>query len=327
MWKIFLLSTLLILASYQECFAESQSVLISEIMWNGSSVSAYDEWVELYNPTLSTFDLAGWQIFDEEKAKTMVLIKEGKIPPKGYFLISNNPKDHKFSNGESILNIEPDLIDSDLSLSNEKLRISLKNTLGETIDTAGDGSKPFFSSSQNPKASISRRDDCADGGVETCWVLTDILENLDPGVLDFANPHNSGSLQIEDFRLKSPVILNNSDYLQFFIRLSGEPEKVEIFAGAELLGIDDDFSTLKRVSFDQCPQFTLQVTSKSGLKQTADYSAVCADLSNDIFISEAMPDPAEGEEWIEIANGGLKPVDLAGWYLVDASEKNMFCKT
>lgn len=322
MWKYFLLSMLLFSTfPVGECLADNSHVYISEIMWNGSSTSTADEWIELYNPTDLIVDLKNWQIFDEVKGKKMVDIPEGQIPPKGNLLISNNSKDHMFAGGESVLNIDPDVIDSGVSLSNENLKISLKDSLGETVDVVGNGSKPFFYKTQNPKASISRIDDCVDGTIESCWELSNLRENLDAEAVELATPRNSGIVKIIDFKLKTNLIKNREAELQFLVSLSDIPESINIYAGENMIEINQLYKSIYKYKFEDDPIFTLVVESKTGLSATREFYGKCVQLSNDIFISEAMPDPSTGEEWLEIANGGNEAVNIQGWTLADLSGK------
>ncbi|PIP88143.1 hypothetical protein COW80_01910, partial [Candidatus Beckwithbacteria bacterium CG22_combo_CG10-13_8_21_14_all_01_47_9] len=79
-------------------------VVINELMWMGTSGWAADEYLELRNMTDRSIDLSGWSVGG-------VTIPSGKsIPAHGYFLITNFDKDG------SGINVDPDLVDSDLEL-------------------------------------------------------------------------------------------------------------------------------------------------------------------------------------------------------------------
>jgi len=98
-------------------------VVINELMWMGSVIGSGDEWIEIRNMTGRTIDLSNWQITKwvagthEELMLTIPFDK--KIPANGYFLISNFTKD------TSAINVEPDLVDSGVVLTNDDLRIKL----------------------------------------------------------------------------------------------------------------------------------------------------------------------------------------------------------
>ncbi len=73
------------------CLAESNSVLINEIAWMGTTASANDEWLELYNPTDSEIDLTGWRLEAADGAPAITLA--GTIPAGGYFLLERTDDD------------------------------------------------------------------------------------------------------------------------------------------------------------------------------------------------------------------------------------------
>ena len=147
--KLFTLSFVLVLStllfsSHAKAEPPKGPVFFSELMWRGSSVSTADEWIELYNSSDEIVDLSGWVVYNDAKDEGMVEIEKGQIAPRAYFLISNNDKDHEFKNGESVLDIAPDIIDSGVSLSNSEFSLSLMNASGDVVDKAGDGRSPFF---------------------------------------------------------------------------------------------------------------------------------------------------------------------------------------
>ena len=100
---------------------ESPQIIINELAWAGSSVSSQDEWIELFNPTTETIDIGGWQLTkNTAEEKLMLIIPESSAINAGdYFLISN------FDETDSVIAIEPSLIDSAVTLSNSALQIKL----------------------------------------------------------------------------------------------------------------------------------------------------------------------------------------------------------
>ena len=66
--------------------AETQaSVIINEIAWMGTAVSANDEWIELKNTTDKTISLKGWTLKNAD-GKINVSFR-GQIPPQGFYLL------------------------------------------------------------------------------------------------------------------------------------------------------------------------------------------------------------------------------------------------
>ena len=130
----------------QKALAEDADVTINEIFWSGSYISSSDEFIELKNNTDENIDIAGWQITgtNSNGEEFLILtINEGIIPAGGNFLISNSEKDYLYTNGKSIVNIDPDFIDSKLTLGNEHLQIKIYDGKWDDgrypIDIAGDG--------------------------------------------------------------------------------------------------------------------------------------------------------------------------------------------
>lgn len=62
------------------------SVIISEVAWMGTSLSASDEWIELYNPDSTAIPLDGWTL-EIESGGPKVISLSGSISPGGYYLL------------------------------------------------------------------------------------------------------------------------------------------------------------------------------------------------------------------------------------------------
>ena len=179
-----------------------ERVIFNEIFWSGSFISTSDEFIELKNISSTNIDLTGWQITkinSSGEEELMMEIPDGIIPAGGYFLISNSQKDYNYSNGESILNINPDLVDSAMSLSNDKLQLKIYD--GDfsdgrlAIDIAGDGKLPLAGSNEN-KISMERTELIGDGTVCESWKNASDKINLDAGSIEIANPISSGKPDI-----------------------------------------------------------------------------------------------------------------------------------
>lgn len=65
--------------------AQEPSVLFNEIAWAGSTSSANDEWIELYNPTAREVDVTGYKIVAADGSPAITL--KGMVLPGGYFLL------------------------------------------------------------------------------------------------------------------------------------------------------------------------------------------------------------------------------------------------
>lgn len=107
------------------------SVLINEIAWMGTVVSANDEWIELYNTGTLPIDLSGWTLRADDGVPSITL--SGTIAGNGYFLLER-------TSDESVPAIPADQIYAG-SLGNELGEtLRLKNANGDDVDVVVGGS-------------------------------------------------------------------------------------------------------------------------------------------------------------------------------------------
>lgn len=114
---------LLFLASPAVVLAD---VLITEVAWMGTSESANDEWIELFNAGSSAVSLEGWSLVAEDGSPIITLA--GQILANGYYILERTDDGSEPS-------VTADLFYSG-SLSNAGEKLLLKNAGGTVIDTA-----------------------------------------------------------------------------------------------------------------------------------------------------------------------------------------------
>jgi hypothetical protein len=108
------------------CCAAQAQVLINEIAWMGTTISANYEWLELYNATDSQINLEGWRL--EAADGTPAINLSGVIPGKGYFMLERTSDD-------TLLEIQADQIFSG-SLGNTGEHLRLFDETGNIVDQA-----------------------------------------------------------------------------------------------------------------------------------------------------------------------------------------------
>lgn len=101
-------------------------VHISEIAWMGSTESANDEWIELFNDGSDALSLEGWVLSAEDGSPIVIL--QGSIPSGGYYVLERTDDGSEPS-------VIADIFYSG-SLSNAGETLILKNTSGSVMDTA-----------------------------------------------------------------------------------------------------------------------------------------------------------------------------------------------
>ncbi len=134
-------------------------VVINELMWMGTSGSSADQYLELRNMTDREIDLSDWSVAN-------VSIPAGKtILPHGYFLISH------FDQAGSKINVEPDLVDSNLVLVNTNAQYILQDSGANIIDTAdnGLGAPAAGQSGTDIYYSMERDNTPGDGAQASSW--------------------------------------------------------------------------------------------------------------------------------------------------------------
>ena len=187
----------------------TRTVVFNELMWMGSSAKSDDEWIELRNTADSTVVLSGWLItkFSGGNKIEMLTIPEGKsILPYGVFLISN----YDSSSSDSKLNVEPDLVNSEVSLANTALQLKLymiDGTDTTLVDVADDGTgSPLAGSNDSPKASMIRNyssdpdsfPKADDGTLPGSWDTATHAKGWDDGATEKGTP---GSLEPATVRI------------------------------------------------------------------------------------------------------------------------------
>lgn len=102
----------------------SANIIINEVAWMGTTVSANAEWIELYNPDASAVTLDGWSVKAADGSPSISLA--GVIPAQGYFLLER-------TSDETVPQISASQIYAG-SLGNTGEDLQLRDNLNEVID-------------------------------------------------------------------------------------------------------------------------------------------------------------------------------------------------
>ncbi len=89
---------------------EPLGVAINEVAWMGTQASAFDGWIELYNPTDADVDLANWSIFGAETGNCLNFgAADGAattvIPAEGYLIYANHADDVQTDDGTNVVDV------------------------------------------------------------------------------------------------------------------------------------------------------------------------------------------------------------------------------
>jgi hypothetical protein len=166
------------------------SIVFSEIMWMGSPASSADEWIELFNRSQEPVDLSGWTITRqlEDREVVMLRIEQGTLAPGAVFLIANYPPEDE----RSALAVQPQLVNTALSLPNTKLQLRLYDGDPEAgahlVDVADDGTgAPLAGDAQGKKSMVRVLLD-TDGTLPISWATAEDQSGWDDGVAAKGTP-------------------------------------------------------------------------------------------------------------------------------------------
>lgn len=165
-------------------------VVISELMWAGSSSSSADEWIELFNRSDTTIDLSGWTLtrLGNNEDQVMLVFNAGSIASGQTFLIANYAADHK----KSKLAVQPQYVDTAVSLPNTKLLLRLYDNDpqkgGEIMDVADDGRGTPFAGITAPKRSMVRIAFDKPGDEQSSWATAQEQSGWDAGSNELGTP-------------------------------------------------------------------------------------------------------------------------------------------
>jgi len=109
------------------------NIIITEVMWTGTSLSEDDQWIELYNNTDEDINIGKWKIeYLRDIGKPPIMIPANKIiSANSYFLISNYPK----QSNNTILNVDIDVSNASIYLlPTDNGDLVLRDTEGNEVD-------------------------------------------------------------------------------------------------------------------------------------------------------------------------------------------------
>lgn len=163
--------------------AAAPTIFISEVSWAGSSLSASDEFIELYNASDETISLTDWSLHGAATSgEALALPKDAAIPPYSTYLIAN----YDINEDNSALLSAPDLVTPQLALPNTKLSVALVDARGTVLDRVGTGigSPPAGSAG----VSLMRVDASADGTSDEAWAATSVSLGFKTNLIDLGTP-------------------------------------------------------------------------------------------------------------------------------------------
>ncbi|MFA5967443.1 MAG: lamin tail domain-containing protein [Patescibacteria group bacterium] len=349
-------SICLLLAIFQPMVSiaeeEIPPIVINEVAWAGSTVSIADEWIELKNTTDEEIDLIDWEIrrldANGQQKVAMVTINIGQnhlIPASGYFLIANNGKDYQFGGGPSVLNIDPDYIDTAVSILDNPFKLFLYDQSDQIIDTAGDGQSSGVNFCGIKGVTMERNIAYGPGGEKTNWHEATAAINLDTDRPDLGTPLAENSLPAPATPVISKIIPDQAETETIWeieeiigenfittgvTQIKLEKDDLSIWATNVNVLTSTTIDTAKfNLSSAEAGEWDVIVINPDGQTAILSNAVTITEpeeepeipiYSDKITLSELYPHPPSGnEEFIELYNSGDNSANLKGWKLDDQS--------
>ncbi|HET6371968.1 MAG TPA: lamin tail domain-containing protein [Candidatus Polarisedimenticolia bacterium] len=152
----------LLAAAWALCPAPAQAqqaptldVVINEIAWMGTTTSANDEWIELFNNTGGDISLIGWTLTALDGTPAVTL--SGTIPAGGHFLLER-------TDDSTVPGVTADQIYTG-ALGNTGEVLALNNQLGELQDDVN----AWYAGNNTTKATMQRVNPLVAGTVSSNW--------------------------------------------------------------------------------------------------------------------------------------------------------------
>lgn len=149
---------------------EAPPVVINEIAWMGTSVSANDEWIELKNTISEEIALTGWSL----SWGSTVINLTGSISAGGYFLLERTDDD-------TVPGVVADQIYTG-ALSNTGGDLVLKNDLAQSVDSAVFDLWP--AGDNTTKQTMERVCPVVDGNLASAWQNSELAQGT-PRAINF----------------------------------------------------------------------------------------------------------------------------------------------
>ncbi|MGR3762698.1 phospholipase D-like domain-containing protein [Rossellomorea sp. NS-SX7] len=138
-----------------EVTAASNTAVINEVAWMGTTASYNDEWIELYNASSSSLPLDGWVLEAQDGSPSIPL--SGSVAANDYFLLERT------SDG-TISGVTADQIYTG-SLGNSNEVLYLKDASGTIVDEVDS----WYAGDNTTKATMERSDSAAAGTSAASW--------------------------------------------------------------------------------------------------------------------------------------------------------------
>jgi len=312
------------------------AININEIMYAPST--GQPEWIEIYNRSANTYNLAGWKFADAANEVT-ITTDPITIAPDEFIVISAN------SSIEDFFNISSTIIVTSLpALNNTGDRAVLKDNNSFIVDSLTYTSSWGGTSGR----SLERIDYDSPSHDQTNWGTSVSPNNATPGDVNSLAPKNFDlsvtSLNVTPFPLIENTTLTSNITVKnigkntadtYTVRIYNDenfdltPQAGELIASANLSNLASGDSVIQNLNIGSFSAGALQLIALVvyASDENNDNNELIEEftvnypppLFNSVLINEIMYAPASGQpEWIEIYNRSSSTYNMANWKFADA---------
>jgi len=142
----------------------SGKIVINEIAWAGTSASAADEWIELYNTENYPIDISSWQLVSSDNSPDIIFPEGTTIQANAYFLIERSDDD---TVSDKMADLTTSFGQGGLNNTGEMIR--LFDSEGTVVDVVGGAGETWYSGDSSSKNSMERIDPIKAGNNLSNW--------------------------------------------------------------------------------------------------------------------------------------------------------------
>ncbi|WP_254871014.1 phospholipase D-like domain-containing protein [Bacillus sp. Marseille-Q1617] len=142
----------------REVTAASNTAVINEVAWMGTTASYNNEWIELYNPSSSSLSLDGWVLEAQDGSPSIPL--SGSVAANDYFLLER-------TSDSTISGVTADQIYTG-AIGNSNEVLYLKDASGTIVDEVDS----WYAGDNTTKATMERSDSTVAGTNAASWATS-----------------------------------------------------------------------------------------------------------------------------------------------------------
>jgi len=294
------------------CLPVPAPLVINEINYNSAILPDPKDWVEIYNPTSSTVDVAAWKLKDESDSAIYGFPSGSSIPPDGYLIVTKSKLNFQavFPGVSNVIG------DFDFGFGgNDTARLfSPTDCLVDDVDYDNDPPWPVSPDGNGP--TLSLRDPNLDNSLPGSWTASS--GNGTPGATNGLLPVELISFDVslkDDQAILSWTTASELNNSGFEVQLAIDQEDFETISFVEGNGTTSEVQSYEYTVPQLEPginRFRLKQIDFDGATEFSPVVEVAVDLADKFVLFPAYPNPFNPSTTIRFGakNRGFAKVEL-----------------